>query len=99
MEHGFNDQQFAFGFKEGGYLSEKCICIRHLMDHIESQGKINFISNTNPILAALMGDYPGCQAIFCRFLSQYLQHFILDIYCYDLSILPKHLCHGYGECA
>ncbi len=89
MEHGFYDQQLASGFKEGGYLSEKSLCIRHLMDHIESQGKINFVSNANPILAALMGEYPGFQASFCRFISQYLQHFILDIYCYDFSILSS----------
>jgi len=43
MKFRLNYQQLAFGLEQGGNLSEKCLYIRHFMDHVESQGKINLV--------------------------------------------------------
>ena len=59
MKFRLNYQQLAFGLEQGGNLSEKCLYIRHFMDHVESQGKINLICDANSIRQTLMGGYPG----------------------------------------
>lgn len=58
MDLGLNNKQLSFGLEHGCNLLQKRFSTGNLMNHVESQCKIDLLGYANPVRIALMGDNP-----------------------------------------